>query len=78
MNELNRIPGAGIVQGVSGQGAARDGKPRLERRRRKKKKTPEEEAEAGAEEEKAAEDPGVAKVGEPEDDSRGHHVDVRA
>lgn len=92
MDELHRIPGPGIIQSLTGQGGAGDGKPRLERRRRKKR------PEDGAEDEEQEHDetlvggadtapPGRGAaprtdVGEadPDDDdeTRGKHVDVRA
>lgn len=82
MNDLSRIPSTGIVQGASGQGRAGDGKPRLERRRgrKRKKKT---KSEDGVAEEALAEDPAKAPdrksdADAPEDEARGHHIDVRA
>lgn len=36
--ELRRIPGPGLVQGLTGQGGTADGRPRLERRRRRKRR----------------------------------------
>ena len=79
MNELSRIPGAGVIQGVSGQEGARDGKPRLVRRRRKKKRPGDDPEDEAAAEERAMPPPVDGADGvEPEDEGRGRHVDVRA